>query len=223
MQADVIPSRIVRSDVPGRLPTVTRVFGEVTATLRSPRVSDSAAWAAARHAADAALRPSFDTGEVEWEEAQSELAFVERCLRFRRPMRKGLAIPGILLVSGPGSDGPVVMGELGIDSVDARTGTGEFSIWSQSWPKAARVMGWGIAVMTAHAFAMPTPLRRLVAPQPVPAAATFRSLPALGWAEEVTLSNSRRYKREWAAHRIWVLHNTVEARKTAETWASSAE
>ena len=184
-------------------------LGEGVLELRTPRLSDAAAWSEARLANRQWLERAFPAWGDDWAAEQSPSAWVERWWHLQRLRHEVDARPFVLLLDGR------LVGELGVDAVDTESGGGEASVWMVRDHGSAAVMNVASLLLIEHVFAEPRPMDRLISP----VATTSRQgrapgLTAVGFEIEATLP--RPVGRGPAAdHDIWVLHNTPTTRARA--------
>jgi RimJ/RimL family protein N-acetyltransferase len=191
--------------------TTPRRFRAADLVLRPPRLRDAASWRRTRLANQRQLESAFPAQGPDWAAEQDELTWLERCLRLNVAARRGLAYPAVLVDVTAGND-PTVVGEIGIDAVDARTRTGELSAWTSTAVPSGRVVRWAVAEVLLRAFTAPAPLLRVVAPASTSNPGPEASLRALGFENELTLTDHRNYGGGPADHRIFVLHNNADTR-----------
>jgi RimJ/RimL family protein N-acetyltransferase len=191
--------------------TTPRRFRTTDLVVRPPRLRDAASWRRTRLANQRQLESAFPARDSDWAAEQDELTWLERCLRLNIAARRGLAYPAVLVDVTAGRE-PTVVGEVGIDAVDARTRTGELSAWTSTAVPSGRVVRWAVAEVLLRSFTAPAPLLRVVAPFSTSNPGPEASLRALGFADEHTLTSHRNFGGVPADHRIFVLHNNPDTR-----------
>lgn len=183
---------------------------EGTLVMRSPRLRDAPAWSAARLANREWLERAFPAWGDDWAAEQQPVAWVERWWHLRSLRRHQDARPFVLLLDGE------LIGELGVDAVDAASGGGEASVWMVRDHGSAGVMNVASLLLIQHAFNGAGPMDRLISP----VATTSRKgrtpgLTAVGFDIEATLPRPVG-RGDAVDHDIWILHNAGPIRAKAD-------
>lgn len=172
-------------------------------TLHTPHAADGSAWSKARLANRSWLERAFPAWGEDWEADQSPIVWVERARLLRRARSQGVA-PFVIRLDG------VIIGEIGIDAIDAETLTGEGSSWAVR-DHGAHAMNVASLMVLLHAFTREQPLARILGPASVAAReGRQRNLTALGFTLGPAVP--RRVGDQVIDHDLWVLENTEDTR-----------
>ncbi|WP_460869233.1 GNAT family N-acetyltransferase, partial [Rhodococcus aerolatus] len=202
--ARVAPRRVRRALDRRGLPGWDAPLGPVRVddalvTLRTPRLTDAAAWRAERLALRAELEPWWPVRRS-WDADHDGLAWTGWCTAARAAARRGLAHPFVLLVDGE------LRGQVGVDAVDLGTSTGELSFWVDTAAVPRGTAAVALALVALRALQSPVAVRRLVAPVAVTNPRPGRTLARLGFTPEVTLREYRATSAGRTDHVVHTLH-----------------
>ena len=176
-------------------------------TLREPQLRDAEAWSAARLANQQWLERAFPAWGDDWAAEQQPVDWVERWWRLRRLARRGLARPLVLELDGR------LIGEVGVDAVDALSHTGEMSVWLVRDHGSGAVLNAAWLLLINHMFTGADPLDRIIAPGATTARRGLTpGMTAAGFAIEATVAR-KVGAQGMVDHDVWVLHNTAEVRR----------
>lgn len=126
--------------------------------LRSPRLSDAAAWREIRLRDREKLEPWWITSELSWEDRHTDAAWVSSLLHARQEAKAGRALPLVVEFDGR------MVGQISLEWIELHTGNSEMGVWVDSRVYADTVsMRVGAAMLLDHAF-LELGLYRVTAP-----------------------------------------------------------
>ncbi len=171
--------------------------------LHTPHPRDGAGWSRARLANRAWLERAFPAWGADWEADQTPVSWTERARLQRRARSRGIE-PFVIRLDGH------IIGEAGIDAVDAETATGEASSWVVR-DHAPDIMRTAMLALLQHVVTRDPALQRVLGPVSVAAReGRRRSMTELGF--RLGPAVPRRVGDRVIDHDYWVLENTEENR-----------
>ncbi|RJQ72287.1 N-acetyltransferase [Pseudonocardiaceae bacterium YIM PH 21723] len=179
--------------------TLRSMTGNGTSVLlRPPTSRDAARWVETVRADRDSLEPWWPTDGVPWEQRITDDAWRERCGRLLRSARRGFSLPFVIEADGR------LAGEVHLDRVDRRHGTGEIGGWVGSSFRTGSVGTLAVRLLVRHAFEE-LGLIRLTGPVAVGNRPAAGLLERSGFRLEGVMRSYMHVGGELADHQLWSL------------------